>query len=144
MAILTHRKVSRDVSFTTKDGKRYKLPKNDMVTVASFISHYDDLVYPNPWEFNPDRWLTPEMLKMSPLDSTGDDIWFPFSKGRYSCSGKFLALLEIPTLIALFMREFDCELLDPVPKANWEQVVAAVNPEATCRVKFSRLRHLRK
>jgi len=138
VAMLTHRKVSRDTSFTTPTGKRYKLPKGDMVTVASYISHYDETVYQNPWEFNPERWLDPAMEKLSPLDSTGDDYWYPFSKGRYSCSGKFLALLEIPTLIALFMREFDAELVDPMPSANWQAVLAAVLPEGTCKLKFRR------
>eukprot|EP00658_Telonema_sp_P-2_P020006 TRINITY_DN17873_c0_g1_i1.p1 TRINITY_DN17873_c0_g1~~TRINITY_DN17873_c0_g1_i1.p1 ORF type:complete len:481 (-),score=129.63 TRINITY_DN17873_c0_g1_i1:346-1788(-) len=138
VAILTHRKVSRDCTITTQAGKKYKLPKDDMITVSSYIVHYDESKYPNPYEFRPERWLEPG--NPSSLDSMGDKHWFPFSMGRYSCSGKFLALLEIPTLVALFLREFDCELKEDNAEANWDQVLAAVLPRdrECCTVGFSR------
>eukprot|EP00656_Telonema_subtile_P047704 TRINITY_DN5506_c0_g1_i2.p1 TRINITY_DN5506_c0_g1~~TRINITY_DN5506_c0_g1_i2.p1 ORF type:complete len:481 (-),score=113.55 TRINITY_DN5506_c0_g1_i2:124-1566(-) len=138
VAILTHRKVSRDCSVTTASGKQYKLPKNDMLTVSSYIVHYDEHRYPNPHEFRPERWLEPDAP--SALDSMGDPNWFPFSMGRFSCSGKFLALLEIPTLVALFLREFDAELSEDSAKPNWDQVLAAVLPldRHACKVRFTR------
>ena len=136
VAILTHRKVpsssdwmhfvvdclvqvSRDCTVTTRAGERYLLPKDDMITVASYVIHYDEKRYPDPHTFNPERWLEPGCP--SALDSMGDANWFPFSMGRYSCSGKFLALLEIPTLVALFLREFDAELSVDEVEPNWEQ-----------------------
>jgi cytochrome P450 len=139
VAVLTHRKVSRDVEVTDQNGINYKIPKGDMLSVASYIRHYDDELYPEPEKFIPERWLEEDCK--SPLDSKGDDYWFPFSKGRYSCSGKFLALLEIPALVALMLQEFHAELLDPVPEANWDEVLAAVLPKdfpPKCRVKFTR------
>lgn len=138
VAILTHRKVARDCSVTTTSGKQYRLPEGDMITVASYIVHYDEEIYPDPYTFNPERWLVPN--PPSALDSMGDRNWFPFSMGRYSCSGKFLALLEIPTLVGLFFREFDAELVADETEANWDQVLAAVLPHDrhTSSIKYAR------
>jgi cytochrome P450 len=138
VAILTHRKVDRDCHITTSTGEKLRLPKDDMVSIASYLRHFDPAIYPDPHTFYPERWLEPEMLERSPLDSMGDDCWFPFSKGRYSCSGKFLALLEIPTLVAMFLQQFDASLVDPLPSGKWDEVLAAVLPDGKCRVEWKR------
>ena len=139
VAILTHRKVSRDVAITDSNGKTFKLPRGDMVTVASYLKHYDEGIYPNPQEFRPERWLNAD----GSFDGyTPDDKWFPFSQGRYSCSGKHLAQLEIPLLAALFFRFFDAEIVGgaaAVPEANWDEVLAAVLPKGSCQVRFKKV-----
>ena len=139
VAILTHRKLSRDCTITTAAGARFRMLEGDMISVASYLRHYDEALYPQPHEFRPERWLEPGCK--SPLDSMGDDYWYPFSKGRYSCSGKFLAMLEIPTLLALLVREFETLELHPdtpMPEGNWDQVLAAVLPIGSCTVRFAR------
>jgi cytochrome P450 len=139
VAILTHRKLSRDCTITTATGARFRMLEGDMISVASYLRHYDEALYPQPHEFRPERWLEPGCK--SPLDSMGDDYWYPFSKGRYSCSGKFLAMLEIPTLLALLVREFETLELrpdTPMPEGNWDQVLAAVLPTGSCTVRFAR------
>lgn len=105
------RKVLRD--FSVHDpvtGKDYRIPAGDRVTLMSYLRHYDANIYPDPSAFRPQRWDNADL----PADS-----WWPFSKGRYSCSGQHLALLEIPTLIALFFREFDAELQGLLPQPGW-------------------------
>lgn len=134
IANLTHRKVSRDIPLKS-NGKWYCVPKNDMLTVASYVRHYDPDVFDNPEEFRPERWLGPKKPGL------GD--FFPFAHGKYSCSGKFLAQLEIPILVGLFFRDFDVALVDPVPPADWEKVVASVRPkgwpyDTNCRVRYVR------
>lgn len=134
IANLTHRKVAADIPVKCK-GKWYKIPKNDMLTVASYVRHWDPEVFDNPAEFRPERWLGPKK------PSIGD--FLPFAHGRYSCSGKFLAQLEIPILVGLFFRDFDTELADPVPEADWDTVVASVRPKGwpyntNCRVRYVR------
>lgn len=134
IANLTHRKVAADIPVKCK-GKWVKVPKSDMLTVASYVRHWDPELYDNPSEFRPERFLGAKR------PGVGD--FLPFAHGKYSCSGKFLAMLEIPILVALFFRDFDVELMDPVPEAEWENVVASVRPKGwpfntNCRVKYER------
>lgn len=184
IANLTHRKVARDIPLKS-NGVWYRVPKGDMLTVTSYLRHYDPDVYPNPEQFRPERWLDAQGKLITP--KVGD--YFPFAhvslslsfvlvfvfglwglqrvsgkgtdtslgvvdanvgvvgvvgvQGRYSCSGKFLAQLEIPILVGLFFRDFDTRLIDPVPAADWSTVVASVRPEGwphqtNCRVQFQR------
>ena len=113
-------------------------PPPKRVTVASYLKHYDPVIYPNPLEFRPERWLRED----GTFDGfTPDEKWFPFSQGRFSCSGKHLAQLEIPLLAALFFRFFDAEIVggaSAVPEANWDEVLAAVLPKGKCKVAFRR------
>jgi len=134
IANLTHRKVDRDFPLKV-NGVWRKVPKNDMLTVASYVRHYDPAVYDNPTEFRPERWLGPK--------KPGIGDFFPFAHGKYSCSGKFLAQLEIPILVGLFFRDFETELLNPVPPPDWGVVVASVRPEGwpyktNCNVRYVR------
>jgi len=135
IANLTHRHVARDIPVRRSDGTWLRIPAKDMLSVASYTRHYDPDVYSNPAEFRPERWLGEEKHGLR-------DYW-PFALGKYSCSGKFLAQGEIPLLIALFLRDFDTELLDPMPEADWDRVVASVRPQGwpydtNCRVAFKR------
>jgi len=123
------------------DGKKYTVPKGDSFLLASYITHYDEKVFPEPHKFNPDRWLNKDGLFNE--KAVPSDHYIPFGKGRYSCSGRHLLHLELPTVVALFIREFDCQLIDPVPEADWSYVVASVRPKGwphdfPNKVKFSR------
>jgi len=134
IANLTHRHTSRDIPVKTSEGVWYRIPKKDMLSVASYTRHYDDAIYKDPHKFYPERWFE---------EKHGVNDFWPFALGKWSCSGKFLAMLEIPILTALFFRDFDTELVDPVPAADWEKVVASVRPQGwpyntNCRVKFTR------
>lgn len=126
IANMTLRKAERDFEITTASG-RYRIPKGDAFFLASYITHYDEKVFPEPHKYKPDRWL----------DADGNfnekafppNHFVPFGKGGYSCSGRHLLTLELPTLVALFIRSFDAELIDPIPEPDWSYVVASVRPK---------------
>jgi len=141
IANMTLRKAETEFELEMSDGKKYTVPKGDSFLLASYISHYDEKVFPEPHNFNPDRWLNKDGLFNE--KAVPSDHYIPFGKGRYSCSGRHLLHLELPTLVALFIREFDCQLIDPVPEADWSYVVASVRPKGwphdfPNKVKFSR------
>ena len=135
IANMTHRTVTRDIKVTSA-GRTYRIPQNDMLSLASYVQHYDPEVYPSPSEFRPERWLERRDGAWCSLsDPAGGcpiarkkHAFYPFSKGRFSCSGQHLAKLEIPTLVALFLQRFDAEI-DKFPEADWDDVVASVRPE---------------
>jgi cytochrome P450 len=141
IANMTLRKAERDFEIEMSNGSKYTIPKGDSFMLASYITHYDEKVFPEPHKFNPDRWLDKDGLfneNAAPME-----YFLPFGKGRYSCSGRHLLHLELPTLVALFVREFDCELIDPLPEPDWGYVVASVRPKGwphnfPNKVKFSR------
>jgi cytochrome P450 len=141
VANIVHNKIVQPFALaaTTKcvDNKKktqyYPISKGDMATVCSYLQHHDTAYYKDPYEFRPERWLD---NSKRPYNS-----YFPFGGGPNMCSGKFLALQEIATLVALFFREFDAELMDDIPEENWDNVVAVVGPKApfSCRVKYARI-----
>lgn len=141
IANLTIRKCDRDVEVTLSTGQRYTIPKNHMIILTSYTTHMNEEYFQNPEQFDPERWL----------DNDGNynaqrypnNIFIPFGKVRYQCSGKHLADLEISTLIALFLRDFDAELLGPLPEPDWDYVVASVRPKGwphdfNLRVRYTR------
>lgn len=126
IANITIRKVDNDFEMTMKGGQTYRIPKGDNIFVTSYTTHYDEKVFPDAHTFKPERWLDAEGKfneKAFPYEH-----FIPFGKGRYSCSGRHLLTLELPSLVALFARHFDAELIDPIPVADWSYVVASVRP----------------
>lgn len=141
IANMTHRTVTRRIRVKDSvSGKKYAIPKGHMLSLASYLRHYDEKIFPSVRRFAPERWLEKAPngsweAKLAPGHPDGSKCpvstrhaWFPFSKGRFSCSGQHLAKLEIPTLVALFLQRFDAEL-DGFPEADWDDVVASVRPE---------------
>ena len=100
--------------------------------MTSYITHHDDAHFPDPERFDPERWLQKKKYPMN--------VYLPFGGGPNTCSGKFLAVNEIVTLLALFFREYDAKLVDPVPEEEWENVVAMVTPKQPlrCRVEYKK------
>lgn len=61
-------------------------------------------VFAKPLEFIPERWSTkPELIKHK-------DGFQPFSSGPYGCIGKNLAYMEIRTITAQIIDQFDVKL----------------------------------
>lgn len=141
IANISIRKVHKDFEITMKGGERYHIPVGDNIFVTSYTTHYDENVFPDPYTYRPERWLDASGAfneKAFPYE------WFiPFGKGRYSCSGRHLLTLELPSLVALFVKTFDVQMVDPLPEADWAYVVASVRPKGwphnfENKIRFSR------
>jgi len=132
VANITHRKAQMTFGLKSVNGKTYRIPKGDTMTVCSYLEHMNGNTFPQPEVFDPERWLDGSKY---PSNS-----WIPFGGGPNTCSGKFLSIMEITTLVALFFREFDADLMDPLPEEEWENVVAMVTPKEPmqCRIKYTR------
>lgn len=98
-------------------GRRY--PTAGLVVHQnSFATHHLASAFPRPFEFVPERFLAGEG---EPLH-VPKNAFRPFELGPRGCIGQELALLEIKTILAMTVREFDVESCFPRPGAGTEGV----------------------
>ena len=58
--------------------------------------HYNEAYYPDPYRFDPDRWL----------NKTANHTWLPFAYLQRSCIGREFALLELRVVLAMLFSRF--------------------------------------
>ncbi|KAL4458418.1 hypothetical protein ABPG75_013283 [Micractinium tetrahymenae] len=117
-------------SVTTSEGKTYVVPKNHIVACSPTFSHRLPHVFKEPEQYQPDRFAPPrEEDKPIPFSYLG------FGGGRHGCMGQNFAYLQIKTIWSVLLRNFDFEMLDPVPEADYTSMVIMPKP---CRVRYIR------
>ncbi|KAL3480912.1 cytochrome P450 [Aspergillus californicus] len=78
----------------------YTIPAGTPVSVTQLLIHMNPDVFPNPREFQPERWLGNPRL---------DQYLVAFSKGARMCAGINLAYQEISLIIAALFRKYDID-----------------------------------
>ena len=73
--------------------KGYTIPPGTPVSMTSLCVHTDERIFPDPWTFNPDRWLGPEGVARRKYQMA-------FNKGGRNCIGINLAHAELFLVIA--------------------------------------------
>ncbi|CEO59187.1 hypothetical protein PMG11_03870 [Penicillium brasilianum] len=86
--------------------KDWVIPPGVPVGMTSLLQHNDPEIFPNPEEFNPERWM--DLTERHRLER----YLVAFSKGSRQCIGIPLAKAEILLVIATIFREFEMELYD--------------------------------
>ena len=62
-----------------------------------------------------------------------------FGAGVHKCSGYSLAMIEIPVVLALVLREYEMELLDPLPPMDYQQAFGLIGAvDQPTRVRYKR------
>lgn len=86
----------------TKDIKLEKciIPAGSSVVMAIIALHWDASVWPDPFKFEPDRFLPEEVAKRHPYS------WLPFSGGPRNCVGPKYAFMAMKALIATVIRKY--------------------------------------
>ncbi|KAK2615541.1 hypothetical protein N8I77_002288 [Diaporthe amygdali] len=104
------------------DTVQLTVPPGTTVLANTYGLHHDQDRYPDPWRFDPDRWMTPDTDQKSPsgihkcwpsglsLDHTHANFAFGF--GRRICPGSSLASHSLSMSIALSLLCFDFRLTD--------------------------------
>ncbi len=82
----------------------HKIPKGTDILFSFRYIHRNKEIFPNPDEFNPDRWLE---------DDRGGNKRkiFPFGEGPKMCVGQKLATLELKVVMARFYQHFDVKFV---------------------------------
>jgi cytochrome P450 family 135 len=79
---------------------RFRLPAGTRVAPAIILVHLRDDIYPEPFEFRPERFIeTPP----------GTYTWIPFGGGMRRCVGSAFALFEMRAVLRAVLTTFDIE-----------------------------------
>lgn len=91
------------VDLIDEEGNHYPTG-NCMVYIIHLMIHRSPEYWVRPEEFIPERWLVgPE----DPLYPSVKGAWRPFEYGPRNCLGQLSVMLEVKTVLALTVREFD-------------------------------------
>lgn len=100
----------------------YIVPKGATVLMSQYTLHRDARFFPEPEQFNPDRW-TPEFEATLPKFA-----YFPFGGGVRKCIGEQFALIEGVLLLASLGRHWQFRLTPGHPVEPY--------PSITLRTKY--------
>ncbi|KAJ3866885.1 cytochrome P450 [Lentinula novae-zelandiae] len=94
----------RIVGTTTPEIGGLKLPSGTIVEMSALFMHMNPEVFPDPYVFNPDRWLAGETNEMM-------HDFVPFGKGSRVCVGLNLAWSELYLIFGNLFRKVDMKLI---------------------------------
>lgn len=127
--IILMRKVLQD--FTVGD---YLIKAGKFVCAAPAVTHRIDALFPNPEQFDPDRY-SPERAEDRNLYA-----WQAFGGGRHKCSGNAFALFQIKAIFCILLRRYDFELVDAPDSYRDDYTKMVVEPGSPCRIRYRRRR----
>ena len=112
----------RDIHGEVKIGDKV-VKRGDFLTYFLGDVHLNPNYYPEPYKYDPGRWLRPD-----PVPAT----IYPFlgwGAGRHPCTGMKVAKLEMKLILAIFLTRYEFDLVDkdgefpnPLPVRNGNDV----------------------
>jgi cytochrome P450 len=108
----------------------YGVPADTPVTMSILLIHHREDLYPRPFNFLPERWLSRK---------PGTYEWIPFGGGIRRCLGAALAMAEQRVVLEAMARRLDLEAEDPAPERALHRNVTMI-PSRGARV-ILRSRH---
>ncbi|KAH7384635.1 trichodiene oxygenase [Pyrenochaeta sp. MPI-SDFR-AT-0127] len=91
----------RDILYET-----WSIPAGTPVGMTTYLMHTDETLYPEPFRFNPDRWMDVEKRKKA------GKTYAPFSRGTRMCAGMYLAWADLYLTVTALALRFDFEFQD--------------------------------
>jgi len=85
----------------------YAVSADTPVTMSILLIHHREDLYPEPFEFRPERWLGRK---------PGTYEWIPFGGGIRRCLGAALAMAEMRVVLEATARRLDLEAAEPEPE----------------------------
>ncbi|PPQ93761.1 hypothetical protein CVT25_008141 [Psilocybe cyanescens] len=89
--------------------KGYRIPRGSIILANSWAMLHDESIYPEPFVFKPDRFLTADGQLDKSVRDPGHAIW---GFGRRICPGRYMAASSIWITVASFIAAFDIEKVD--------------------------------
>jgi len=123
---IIRRNLGEDMKFGDKVVRR-----GDFLVYSTSDVHLNPEYYPDPYKYDPNRWLQPELAPKCTYPFLG------WGAGRHICTGMKLAKLEMKLVLAVFLTRYEFDLVDkygkfpdtlPVPdRNNYHKVREVVN-----------------
>ncbi|KAI0391355.1 cytochrome P450 [Xylariaceae sp. FL0594] len=90
------------------------VPAGTAVGINVYALHHNERYFPNPFKFDPERWMPGPAASVSYGGDTAHqttmcETFIPFALGSRSCAGKAMAYLETSMVIAKTLWYFDFE-----------------------------------
>jgi cytochrome P450 len=102
----------------------YAVPADSPVLISILLLHHQESLYPEPFEFLPERWIGRK---------PGTYEWIPFGGGIRRCLGAALAMAEQRVVLEATARRLDLEAEDPEPERALHRNVTMI-PSRGARV----------
>jgi cytochrome P450 len=87
-------------------GVRY--PPGVVLIVSAYLVHHDPAIYPDPYEFRPERFLEGAGGKLGGR-APGTYTWLPFGGGRRRCLGASFAVAEMKVVLSAVLSRFELQ-----------------------------------
>lgn len=81
----------------------YRIPRGTLVLWSAHLAGRNPSAWPEPWQFNPERFADPTLEQMA----LADIAWVPFGRGARNCIGFALAQMELTLVIARLAQRLD-------------------------------------
>jgi sterol 14-demethylase len=111
------------------------IPAGKFVCAAPAITHRIASLFPNPEQFDPDRY-SPERQEDKNLYA-----WQAFGGGRHKCSGNAFALFQIKAIFCILLRRYEFELVSSPETYRDDYTKMVVEPASPCRIRYRRRRY---
>jgi len=90
----------------------HTIPQGTLVGVNTYAIHHNSAYFPEPFKFQPERWLAKDDERGSGEFTEAQrklmhDAFNPFSTGTRGCAGKHMAYAEIGIVLAKLFWYFD-------------------------------------
>jgi sterol 14-demethylase len=120
------RKLVTDLEF-----QGYRLPAGALLVVSPHVSHRIPEVFPNPHQFDPDRFGPGREEDKQPY------ALITFGGGKHRCLGAAFAHMQIKALWSVLFRRYEVELVaGDSYEPDYTRMV--VGPRQPCRIRYRR------
>jgi cytochrome P450 len=90
----------------------YGVPADTAVAISILLVHHRPDVYPDPFNFRPERWLGPAVGEGRRFIKPGTYEWLPFGGGTRRCLGATLAMAEQRVVLREMVKRLEIEQTD--------------------------------
>ncbi|MFE7799948.1 cytochrome P450 [Nocardia sp. NPDC057440] len=113
----------------------HRISEGDLVAATPAISNRIPEDFPNPENFDPDRYI----------DTQQEDIvnrwtWIPFGAGRHRCVGAAFALMQLKAIFSILLRDWEFEMAQPSDSYRNDHSKMVVQLQQPCTVRYRRRR----